>query len=40
MSQMRVAAGSDYVGHVRRILGATSSPGPEEPLPSESLGDY
>jgi len=40
MSQMRVAAGSDYVGHIRRILGATSSAGPERPLTSASLGDY
>ncbi|OUE22752.1 hypothetical protein BFL36_09725 [Clavibacter michiganensis] len=40
MSQMRVAAGSDYVGHVRRILGATSGSGPERPLTSASLGDY
>jgi DUF2075 family protein len=40
MSQMRVAAGSDYVGHVRRLLGATHSPLPEQPLSAESLGDY
>jgi DUF2075 family protein len=40
MSQMRVAAGSDYVGHVRRLLGATPSPGPEQPLTAASLGDY
>jgi len=40
MTQMRVAAGSDYVGHVRRILGATPSPGPERPLSAASLGDY
>jgi DUF2075 family protein len=40
MSQMRVAAGSDYVGHVRRLLGATASPTPEEPLSASSSGDY
>ncbi|QOD43349.1 DUF2075 domain-containing protein [Clavibacter zhangzhiyongii] len=40
MSQMRVAAGSDYVGHVRRLLGATSSALPEQPSSAESLGEY
>ncbi|WP_317232983.1 DNA/RNA helicase domain-containing protein [Clavibacter capsici] len=40
MSQMRVRAGSDYVGHIRRLLGATRSTGPEHPLTAASLGDY
>jgi DUF2075 family protein len=40
MSQMRVGAGADYVGHVRRLVGATASAAPEEPLSPESLGEY
>jgi len=40
MSQMRVRAGTDYVGHVRRIIGATPSPHPESPLTPDALGDY
>ncbi|WP_440662658.1 DNA/RNA helicase domain-containing protein [Clavibacter nebraskensis] len=40
MSQMRVRAGTDYIGYIRRVLGATPSPHPENPLTADALGDY
>ncbi|CAQ02854.1 DNA/RNA helicase domain-containing protein [Clavibacter sepedonicus] len=40
MSQMRVRAGTDYIGYIRRVLGATPSPRPEKPLTADALGDY
>jgi DUF2075 family protein len=40
MSQMRVRAGTDYIGHIRRLLGATPSSHQETPLSAHALSDY
>jgi DUF2075 family protein len=40
LSQMRVRAGSDYVGHVRRMLGAATGSGSQPPASVPDFGDY
>lgn len=40
LSQMRVRAGSDYVGHVRRMLGAATEPGSQPPASVPDFGNY
>jgi DUF2075 family protein len=40
LSQMRVRAGSDYVGHVRRMLGAATESGSLPPASVLDFGDY
>jgi DUF2075 family protein len=40
LSQMRVRAGSDYVGHVRRMLGASPGSGSQPPASVSDFGDY
>jgi DUF2075 family protein len=40
LSQMRVRAGSDYVGHVRRMLGAAPGSGPQPPASVPDFGEY
>ncbi|WP_382306630.1 DNA/RNA helicase domain-containing protein [Herbiconiux sp. UC225_62] len=37
---MRVRAGSDYVGHVRRMLGAGTASGSLPPASLPDFGDY
>ncbi|NQX33291.1 DUF2075 domain-containing protein [Herbiconiux sp. VKM Ac-2851] len=40
LSQMRVRAGSDYVGHVRRMLGVATESGAQPPASVPDFGDY
>jgi DUF2075 family protein len=39
-TQMRVKAGSDYVGYIRHVLGAESSVAELEPAAPDTFGDY
>lgn len=40
LSQMRVKAGSDYVAHVKRLLGAPTATDVPTPVMREDFGDY